>query len=144
MKQRIWYIFMLCHYAQQHFQQHVKQWGAPRSPAQAVISSREIGSMDRKSRGRGRRGPIWEVQCKQSRFVNHPGSRSGLDTLWCSPWAPPPPSHLSFPNGRAEGQPGKHADSGLGQSRAQGEPRRHSVPCGTPRRETKECEVVQS
>lgn len=35
-----------------------------------VISPREIGSMGRKSRGRGGGpGPIWEVQCKQSQFL---------------------------------------------------------------------------
>lgn len=85
----------------------------PRRPVQAVISSREIGSMDRKSTGRGRRGPTWEVQSKQSPFFNHPSSRSELEALWCSPSAPPPPSRPSLPNGRTEGQTGKHADSAL-------------------------------
>lgn len=80
---------------------------ALRSTGQAVISSREIGSMNRKSRGRGRSRPIWEVQCKQSPLFNHPSSRSELDSLWCSPRAPPPPCHPLLPNGRAEGQPGE-------------------------------------
>lgn len=54
--------------------------------------------MGRKSRGRGRHGPIWEVQCKQSVFFNHPSSCLELDTLWCSPSAPPPPSHPMLPS----------------------------------------------
>lgn len=75
---------------------------APRSCGQPVISSKEIGSMGRKSRGKGRDGPVWEVQYKQSMFFNHPGSRSELDTLWCSPWAAPPPSHPRLPSNCAE------------------------------------------
>lgn len=75
---------------------------APRSCGQPVISSEEIGSMGRKSRGRGRDGPVWEVQYKQSLFFNHPGSRSQLDTLWCSPRAAPPPSHPRLPSNCAE------------------------------------------
>lgn len=58
--------------------------------------------MGRKSRGRGRHGPMWEVQCKQSVCFNHPGSRSGLDTLWCSPRAAPPPSHPRLPSNCAQ------------------------------------------
>lgn len=113
---------------------NLKQSEEVRSPkesscVQAVISSREIGSMDRKSSGRGSRGPIWEVQCKQSQFFNHPSSRSELDPLWSSPSAPPPPSHPLLPDGRAEGQPRKHADSSFGQWRAQRETGRHWAEC---------------
>lgn len=100
--------------------------------------------MDRKSRGRGRRGPIWEVQCKQSWFLIIPAHVRNWTHFDVLPQRPPPPSHFSFPNGLAEGRPGELADSGRGRRRAQGETRMHSVPCGTLRRETKECEVVQS
>ncbi len=73
---------------------NVKQWGGLRSPGQAVISSREIGSMDRKSRGRGRRGPIWEAQCKQSPFLiipAHVRNWTHFDVLPQRPLRPPIP-----------------------------------------------------
>lgn len=73
---------------------NVEQRGAPRSPGQAVISPREIGSMGRKSRGRGRRGPIWEVQCKQSQFLiipAHVRSWTHFDVLPQRPLRPPIP-----------------------------------------------------
>lgn len=71
---------------------YVRQWGALRSPGQAVISSREIGSMDRKSRGRGRRGPIWEVQCKQSQLLiipAHVRNWTHFDVILQYPLHPP-------------------------------------------------------
>lgn len=61
---------------------------------QAVISSREMGSTDRKSGGRGRRGPIWEVQCKQSRLLiipAHVRNSAHFDVLPQRPLRPPIP-----------------------------------------------------
>lgn len=100
--------------------------------ALAVISSREIGSMDRKSRGRGgRRRPIWEVQCKQSRFLiipAHVQNWTHFDVLPERPLRPPIPCSQTAV---LRASRGKRADRVLGQSRTQGETRGHSVPCGT-------------
>lgn len=93
------YIYALPHVHKQNYAaaatpNNVKQWGALRSPGQAVISSREIGSRDRKSRGRGKRGPIWEVQCKQSRFLiipAHVWNWTLFDVLPQRPLRPPIP-----------------------------------------------------
>lgn len=48
--------------------------------------------MDRKSRGRGRRGPIWEVQCKQSQLLiipAHVRNWTHFDVLPQYPLHPP-------------------------------------------------------
>lgn len=99
---------------------NVKQRGALRSPARAVISSTEIGSMGRKPRGRGRRGLIWEVQCKQSQFLiipAHVRSWTHFDVLPQRPLRPPISRSQTA---AARAGRGEHADSSLRQSRAQG------------------------
>lgn len=99
----------------------VEQQGAPRSPGPTVISSREIGSMDRKSRGRGRRGPIWEVQCKQSQLLiipAHVRSWMHFDVFPQRPLRPPiPRSQTACAEGRGKGG---CSDSSLGRVRARG------------------------
>ena len=100
--------------------------------------------MGRKSRGRGRRGPIWEVQCKQSQFLiipAHVRNWTHFDVLPQRPLRPPIPRSQTAALRASQGNTQIAASD---KRTAQGGTGRHSVPCGTLRRETKECEVVQS
>lgn len=86
---------------------NVKWQAAQRSPGQAVISSREIGSMDRKSKRRGKRGPEWEAQCKQAQLLiipAHVRNWSCFDVVPQRPLRPPiPRSQTAAPRARDEG-----------------------------------------
>lgn len=86
---------------------NVKWQGAQRSPGQAVISSRGIGSMDRKSKGRGKRGPEWEAQCKQSQLLiipAHVRNWTYFDVVPQRPLRPPiPRSQTAAPRASGEG-----------------------------------------
>lgn len=76
-----------------------------------------MGSMDKKSRGRGRRGPIWEVQCKQSRFLiipAHVRNWTRFDVLPQRALHPPIPSSQTA---LLRASRGKRVDSVLGQAR---------------------------
>lgn len=74
----------------------------PRSRGQAVMSSRERGRMDRKSKrswGRGAGGPYGKCSVNSFGFLIGPAHVLNWTHFDVSPSAPPPPSHLSLPNG---------------------------------------------
>lgn len=100
---------------------NVKCGEALRSLGQDVISFREMGSMDKKSKGRGRREPKWEEQCKHSQFLIIPAHVRICPHFEVLPQHQPPPSQMAFVRAGQR----KCEDSVLGQMRER------SVPYGT-------------
>lgn len=94
--------------------------------------------MGRKSRGRGRDGPVWEVQYKQSLFLITPAHVHNWTHFDVLPEQPPRPP---IPGSRATALSllGKHVDTSLSpwwDHRDMERPRDNG-------NETKECEVVR-